>query len=133
MGGIVALLSGAVLVAAVLAPAPASSGGTARYAGTVRTIDHGQGSIVLEDVGPWAGASESPITPRTVTVSPTTGFFIADRSPVATTGYRGDYVERKAQLSDVRSGAFVVVECEREGEGCMAQRVVVVRPDGGER
>jgi hypothetical protein len=130
---IVALLSGAVLIAAVLAPAPAASGGTARYAGTVRTIDHGQGSMVLEDVGPWLGASESPITPRAVTVSPATGFFIADRSPLAPTGYQGDYVERKAQLSDVRNGAFVVVECEREGAGCLAQRIVVVRHHGGDR
>ena len=43
----------AFVIGAVLTVAVSASAGTVRYAGTVRAVDHGAGSLVLEDVGPW--------------------------------------------------------------------------------
>ena len=93
----------------------------------VRTIDSTRGSLVLEYVGPWVAKTESPITPRTVIVSPATEYFVADRATDGATGYPGDYVETKAQFSDVKVGAFVSVECQRDGGRCTALKLVVVR------
>jgi hypothetical protein len=118
----------AIAIASVLAVAPAAGAETTKYAGTVRTIDSTKGSLVLGDVGPRVGKTESPITPRTVTVAPSTEYFIADRAKDGATGYPGEYVEKKAQLSDITVGAFVSVECQRDGERCTALKLVVVRP-----
>jgi hypothetical protein len=118
-----------VVIGSLLAVGPAAAGaGAAKYAGTVRAIDSARGSLVLDDVGPWVGKTESPITPRTVSVSPSTEYLIADRAKDGATGYPGDYVETKAQLSDVKVGAFVAVECQRDGGRCAAVKLVVVRP-----
>ncbi len=128
MGKVVEATTAVVMMASLLALAPAAGAGTAKYAGTVRTVDSTQGSLVLDDVGPWVGKTESPITPRTVSVSPSTEYFMADRAKDGATGYPGDYVETKARLSDVKVGAFVSVECQRDGGRCTAVKLVVVRP-----
>lgn len=128
MGRVVGTLTALVVIGSLLAVGPAAGADTTKYAGTVRTIDSARGSLVLDDVGPWVGTAESPITPRTITVSPSTEYFVADRAKDGPTGYAGDYAERKAQLSDVKAGAFVSVECQRDGWRCTAQKLVVVRP-----
>jgi len=128
MGKVVETMTAVVVITSLLALAPAAGAGTTKYAGTLRTIDTTKGSLVLDDVGPWVGKTESPITPRTVIVSPSTEYFVADRAKDGATGYPGDYVETKAQLSDVKVGAFVSVECQREGGRCTALKLVVVRP-----
>jgi hypothetical protein len=115
MGKVVETMTAVVVITSLLVLAPAAGAGTTKYAGTLRTIDTTKGSLVLDDVGPWVGKTESPITPRTVIVSPSTKYFVADRAKDGATGYPGDYVETKAQLADVKVGAFVSVECQREG------------------
>jgi hypothetical protein len=117
------------LMLGVLALPPAATGMT-RYAGTVRAIDSTTGSLVLDDVGPWVGTRESPITPRMIVLSSATEYRAVDRAGArgAPSGYADDYVETTARPSDVREGAFVSVECERDGEHCMAVKLTVVRP-----
>jgi len=111
-----------------LALAGSASAATAKYAGTVRAIDSAKASLVLEDVGPWVGQAESPITPRTVVLSSSTEYFVADRVKDAPAGFSDDYRETRVQLSEVKAGAFVTVECERESAQCTAVKLTVVRP-----
>jgi hypothetical protein len=112
-----------------LAPPPAATGMT-RYAGTVRAIDSTTGSLVLNDVGPWVGSAESPITTRMIMVSSITEYRAVSRAAdgAAPSGYPGDYAETRAQPADVKEGAFVSVECAQDGERCMALKLTVVRP-----
>jgi hypothetical protein len=87
------------------------TGFLAKFAGTVRTLDSAKGSLVLEDVGPWIGKAETPITPRTITLSSSTEYFVADRAKDGATGFPGEYKEVRAQPSDVKAAAFVFVAC----------------------
>lgn len=111
-----------------LAVAGFASAATVKYAGTVRALDSAQGSLVLEDVGPWLGQAETQITPRTIALSSSTEYFVADRAKDAPTGFPDDYTETKAQRSEVRAGAFVTVECQHESGPCTATKLTVVRP-----
>jgi hypothetical protein len=122
-------IAGSLMMGLVLAVAGSAGAETAKYAGNVRTIDSTSGSLVLEDVGPWvAKGPETPITPRTVIVSASTEYFVADRSKDGATGFPGDYKETRAQPSDVTVGAFIVVECQQAPGRCVAAKLTVVRP-----
>jgi hypothetical protein len=84
--------------------------------------------LVLEDVGPKTGKTESPITPRTIVLSSSTEYYVVDRANDGATGFPGDYTGMKAEASEVKPGAFVSVECQQDGGRCMAQKLVVVKP-----
>jgi hypothetical protein len=109
-----------------LAAAQAGAG-PIRYAGTVRTVDLTRGSLVVEDVGPSAGETDTPITPRTIVLSPSTEYFVAARAERGDSGYRNDYATVRANRSEIKAGAFVSVECQQEGDRCTASKLVVVR------
>ncbi len=116
------------VMTAFMAAAQAAAG-PIKYAGTVRTVDTMRGSLVVEDVGPWVGKTETPITPRAIALSPSTEYFVAERAEAGDTGYRNDYLTVRAHLSEIKVGAFVSVECQPEGDQCTASKLVVVRPE----
>jgi hypothetical protein len=121
-------ITGILVITSVLALAGPVGGASAKFAGTVRTLDSAKGSLVLEDVGPWIGKVETPITPRMITLSPATEYFVADRAKDGPAGFPGEYKEVRAQLSDVKPGAFIFVECQPAGGRCTASKLTVVRP-----
>jgi hypothetical protein len=114
-----------VMMMGFLAAAQAGAG-PIRYAGTVRTVDPTRGSLVVEDVGP-AGETDTPITPRTIVLSPSTEYFLTARAERGDSGYRNDYATVRAERSEIKAGAFVSVECQQEGDRCTASKLVVVR------
>jgi len=116
-----------VVMTGLLAAAQAAAG-PIKYAGAVRTVDTMRGFLVVEDVGPWVGKTETPITPRTIALSPSTEYFVAERAAQGDTGYRNDYVKARANPSEIKVGAFVSVECQPDGDQCTASKLVVVRP-----
>src|SRR5262245_40658204 len=73
-------------VAAALAfgPLPASGGDVVSYAGIVSSIDRARGTLVVRDVGPWHGGSPAPVTPRSITLTPSTKITVASRTWEAT-------------------------------------------------
>jgi hypothetical protein len=117
-------------VAALLAlgPLTASAGEVATYAGTVSSIDRARGAFVLQDVGPWLGKSDANIVNRTIVLTPSTALAVANRTWDSTSKFPGDYEESAAQLSDLKEGAFVAVECQPTGAACRALKLTVVQP-----
>jgi hypothetical protein len=106
-------------------PRPAR-GQTVKYAGTVRAFDGS--SLILDDVGPGQETrTEAPITPRTIAVTPDTAVFVTIRAEDAKSGFAGDYRETRADLSDLKAGAFVTVQCHPEGPRCRAVKLIIVR------
>jgi hypothetical protein len=115
-----------VALSLVLAWSMPASAETVRYAGTVRAFDGS--SLVLEDVGPGQeGRHEAPITPRTIAVTPDTALFVTIRAEDARSGFPGDYRETRADISELKVGAFVSVQCQLEGPRCRALKLTIVR------
>ncbi len=105
-----------------------AAAGPMRYAGTVRTVDLTTGSLVVEDVGPATRETDTPVTPRTIALGPSTEYFVAERADKGDSGYRNDWATVRASRSEIKVGEFVAVECQQEGDRCTASKLVVVRP-----
>src|SRR5262245_46298512 len=98
-----------------------------KYAGTIRSIN--DGTMVVEDVGPWHGGKpETEITPREIVLAPAATFVVAARVTDGTTAFPGDYAEVPARRSDLTPGAFVAVECQPTPSGCELLKVTMVPP-----
>jgi hypothetical protein len=117
------------LVAAILlalTPLPAAAG-NASYAGTVSAV--GDESLVIRDTGPWMGPSNPNVVNRTIVLTPSTAFAVAERAWDGAKSFPGDYAERPATRADLTEGDFVAVECQQMGAGCRAQKLTIVRTD----
>jgi hypothetical protein len=110
-----------------LATMAATAADTVSYAGTVSSV--GGRSVVIRDMGPWAGTTEASVVSRTITVTPSTTFARAERAWDGTAAFPGDYAERPAARSDLTEGAFVAVECRPTGAGCQALKLTIVPTD----
>jgi hypothetical protein len=117
-----------VIIGPMLTVAGLASGEqTVKYAGTIKSISNG--TIVVEDVGPWhGGRPETEITPREIVLAPSATFVVASRAKDGTTTFPGDYTEVPAQRSDLKPGTFVAVECQPTPDGCQLLKVTMVPP-----
>jgi hypothetical protein len=123
-GTIIALGIAAVIG---LTTAAATAADTVSYAGTVSSV--GSRSVVIRDMGPWTGNTEASAVNRTITVTPSTRFAMAERAWDGKAAFPGDYAERPAERSDLTEGAFVAVECQPTGSGCQALKFTIVPTD----
>ena len=123
-----AMIRASVVVTAVLLLlTPAASAKTENHSGTIAAIDHAKGTMVLNEVGPWRGATV--ITRRVITLRPTTEVTLVKRaSDEGASGWLGDFVEKRLGARDLKTGAMVTVKCEHAGKRLTALKVTVVEP-----
>ena len=115
---------------ALVVPVLPATAETTSHSGTIGAVDRAVGTIVLDEIGPWrvkGGATE--ITRRTITVTATTEFKLAER--VRATGRGGgfwEFVEVALRPEELKTGDFVTVKVAHEGWRLTAVTVTLVRP-----
>lgn len=119
-----------ILAAAFVAPVLPASAETMNHSGTIGAMDRAAGTMVLEEIGPWrvkGGTTE--ITRRTIAVTPSAEFKLAERTPGAgPAGWIGGFVEKEIPSGELKAGDFVTVKVAHEGRRLTALAVTVVRP-----
>jgi hypothetical protein len=118
------------LALVVLAGSGWAGGPEAKYSGAIVAVDQSAGTIVLGEIGPWhVKGGETEITRRTIAVTAFTEFARVKRVAAAgPAGWRGDFVETRLPAWQVKTGDFVTVVAQAEGQRLTAVKITVVEP-----
>lgn len=118
-----------VTAPALMLPSRASAADSARYSGTLVSVDEASGLLVLEVMGPWTGEVESTVTRRELRLGSDPEVRLLRRDPEGTNagGWRGGFAESPITLSAIRPGDYVTVQTGARG---VVGSIEVVRPEG---
>ena len=122
----------AIAALSILGTAAAGWGAaaTARYSGSVLSVNQAAGTLTVADMGPRLASGESKATPVTVRITSSTEFARARRAAgAAPSGWIGAFEETSLPAWEVKPGDWVAVAVERAGGRATATRVTVVTLD----
>jgi hypothetical protein len=97
------------------------------HSGTVVAVDPGQGTIVIDEVGPWQMKGGKTVsTQRMFAVDPSTQFLVLKRkTEPGASGWPGDFTETTLGAWAVKAGDFVTVRVEEKAKRLVATRITV--------
>ncbi len=120
------------VVASLLLAGPAVAGNEPgheqRHSGVIVAVAPDAGTITVEEMGPWAGPSATPVR-WTIRLTPETRIELVVRAeePATAGGWRGDFTAVPLAPRELRPGDFVTVTGVAGGRA--ASSVSVVRPE----
>ena len=118
-------LSGMLVMAWLLAAAPAGAAALEKHSGVVTGVEGSQ--ITIEEMGPWLGPETKPMR-RAFQLTSATRVERVERTAKGSEGWSWAYVSRPLESSDLRPGDYVTVTVDPEERRNAAIEVQAVRP-----
>jgi hypothetical protein len=118
-------LSGMLVLAWLLAAAPAEAATLEKHSGVVTGIEGTR--ITIDEMGPWLGPDTKPMR-RVFELTSATRVERVERTATGSEGWSWSYVGRPEEPSDLRPGDYVTVTVDPEKRRSAAIEVQAVQP-----